>query len=211
MAASECPLLQGGLSVTQEQCEQLFKGRRSVRNFKKKQVEQHVAEELLDLARYAPSGHNSGGVHWLVMADKNELQAVKENVADWMHVMLEEMPEYASSLHLDTTLERWTKGEDVILRNAPMLIVAYAEIDSRMAPASCCIALSHLELAASMRGLGACWAGYFNTAANAFAPLQKLLAFPEGYVSYGAMMLGYPQFTYSRIPKRKDVHITWRL
>jgi nitroreductase/NAD-dependent dihydropyrimidine dehydrogenase PreA subunit len=211
MVASECTEVQSGLRISQEQCEQLFKSRRSVRNFRKKKVVQNIAEELLDLARYAPSGHNSGGVHWLVLADTNELQALKESVAGWMQYMLEKMPDFALSLHLDITLKRWTEGEDVILRNAPMLLVAYAEKDSRMAPASCSIALSHLELAASIRGLGACWAGYFNAAANAFPPMQKLLALPDGHVSYGAMMLGYPQFSYSRIPKRKDAHITWRL
>jgi len=125
--------------------------------------------------------------------------------------MLEVMPEFASSLHLESTVKRWRAGEDVILRGAPMLLVAYAEKESRMAPASCIIALSHLELAASARELGACWAGYFNVAANEFPPMQELLGLPEGYVSYGAMMLGYPRFSYTRIPKRSAADVEWRL
>ena len=123
VAASECSLLHDGLKLTREQCGQLFKGRRSVRNYKKRLVEQDIVEELLDLVRYAPSGHNSGGVRWLVLADKKELQAMKQAVADWMLFMLNNKPEFALMLHLDATFKRWTEGEDVILRNAPMLIV----------------------------------------------------------------------------------------
>lgn len=211
MDASECTPLQKGLALSKEQSEQLFKGRRSIRNFKKKQVDQSTVSELLDLVRYSPSGHNSGGVRWLVLANKEELQKLKEAVAGWMMYMLEKMPELSLSLHLDATLERWKKGEDVILRGAPMVLVAYADKENRMAPASCTIALSHLELTASAKGLGACWAGYFNTAANVFPPMQQLLGLPEGHVSFGAMMLGHPQFAYSRIPKRVSADIEWRL
>lgn len=211
MAASECTLIQKELRVTKKQCEHLFKTRRSIRNFKKKEVEQSTVSELLDLARYSPSGHNSGGVHWLVLAKRDELDRLKEAVVSWMEYMLEQMPEFALSLHLDSTLARWRAGEDVILRGAPMLLVAHGEKENRMAPASCTIALSHLELAASARELGACWAGYFNAAANAFPPMHQLLGLPEGHVCFGAMMLGYPKFSYTRIPKRNAANIEWRL
>ncbi len=166
MRASDCSPLDTMATLPDQHIEQLFKVRRSVRNFKKKQLEKGDVYDLLDIVRYAPSGHNSGGVNWLALANKDELHALKESVAGWMGYMLGNMNELAASLHLDTTLERWKKGEDVILRGAPMVLVAYAEENSRMAPASCSIALSHLELAASAKGFGACWAGYFNVAAN---------------------------------------------
>ena len=211
MGASDCTLVDKEMMISAKQAEQLFKGRRSIRTFKKKDVEQIIVSELLDIVRYSPSGHNSGGVNWLVLANKDELQMLKESVAGWMEYMLLHMNEFALSLNLDTTLERWKKGEDVILRGAPMVLLAYAEKESRMAPASCNIALSHLELAASAKGLGACWAGYFNAAANAYPPMQELLKLPDGFSSYGVMMLGYSQFSYARIPKRKDSQIEWRL
>ena len=206
-----CTDLDKDLSLSDRQCEQLFKGRRSIRNFKNRTVEKSDVEALLDIARYSPSGHNSGGVHWLVLSNRDELHGLKEEVAGWMAYMLSNMKEFALSLHLDTTLERWKNGEDVILRDAPMVVMACAEKDSRMAPASCTIALSHLELAASARGMGACWAGYFNAAANSYPPMQERLALPDGYASYGVMMLGYPRFSYARIPKRKEASVEWRI
>lgn len=211
MRAADCVPVSNALDISHKQSEQLFKARRSVRNFKNRQVERTDVEQLLDLARYSPSGHNSGGVNWLVIANSEELQKLKEGVAGWMGYMLGNMKDFALSLHLDTTLERWERGEDVILRDAPMVVMAYAEKESRMAPASCTIALSHLELAAGARGLGACWAGYFNAAANAYPPMQALLNLPDGHSSYGAMMLGYPKLSYARIPQRKAANIEWRL
>ncbi len=128
---------------------------------KKKDVQKNDIVELLEFASYAPSGHNSGGVEWLVIADQKELHKLKEAVAGWMKRVIEKMPDLAQSLHLETTLETLSSGQDVILRDAPVLLIACADKENQMAPASCTIAMSHLELAASARGLGACWAGYF--------------------------------------------------
>ena len=71
------------------------------------------------------------------------------------------------------------------------------------------IALTYLELAAYSLGVGACWAGYFEMAAVNYAPLQKALGIPEGNRPYGAMMLGYPKYKYSRIPLRKEIDVKW--
>jgi len=80
-----------------------------------------------------------------------------------------------------------------------------------MAPTTCTIALATLELASTAMGLGCCWAGYFNAAATTFPPMLEALALPSGHQSFGAMMVGYPKFTYHRLPTRKMPNITWRM
>jgi len=74
----------------------------------------------------------------------------------------------------------------------------------------CSIALTYLELAAFSMGLGACWAGWFNFAANHHPPLTEALRLPEGHAVFGAMMLGHPRHGYQRIPPRKEPAIAWR-
>jgi hypothetical protein len=69
---------------------------------------------------------------------------------------------------------------------------------------------NNLELAASSFALGACWAGYFNTAAIFWPSLQQELGFPEGNVSFRSMMVGYPKFKYQRLPLKNDTEIMWR-
>ena len=124
--------------------------------------------------------------------------------------MIGNMPELAASMHMDKTLQRWEDGNDVILRDAPVLIVTHAEKDNRAAPSTCTIALTYLELAAISMGLGCCWAGYFNAAATTFPPMMEALSLPRGHQCFGAMMVGYPKFNYHRLPTRKPPSINWR-
>jgi nitroreductase len=125
--------------------------------------------------------------------------------------MLENMSEMALAQNMDRTVRHWEKGEDVILRNAPALIIAHAPEDDPIAPSSSTIALAHLELAASAMGLGTCWAGYFYVASMNFPPMLEALPLPDGHKCLGSMMVGYPKFTYHRLPLRNSPEITWRL
>ncbi len=210
ISLEQCPPVQKELLLSEEQCDQFLRSRRSIRNYRDKPVPQENLQKLIEAARYAPSGHNSQGAEWLVLSARDELNRLVVVVGDWMRWMLASMPELALSIHIDKALERLEAGEDVILRGAPVLIIAHGPKDDRMVPATCTIALTHLELAATGMGLGGCWAGYFNAAASTFPPMRAVLDLPEGHLCFGAMMIGYPQFHYHRMPERKAPVITWR-
>lgn len=211
MAVESCAPVRPEWRLSPEQGEHFLRARRSVRVYKNKPVDRDVLARLIDVARYAPSGINSQGARWLVLGDRDELRRLAGLVTDWMRWMQSNMPEAARGLHLDRTLERWNSGQDVILRGAPAVIVAHAEKDNRMAPTTCTIALAYLELAATSMGLGTCWAGYFNAAATTYPPMLEALGLPEGHQCHGAMMVGYPQFDYHRLPTRKSPEILWRM
>ena len=93
--------------------------------------------------------------------------------------------------------------------NEPVLIIAYAEKNNPIAATDCSIALAYFDLAAKAAGLGCCWAGAFFTAAHAYPPLIEALGLPENCITYGALFLGYPKYTYHRIPVRKPARITY--
>ena len=211
MAVEACQPVRPALRLTAEQSEHFLRARRSIRVYREQPVAREELARLIEIARYAPSGHNTQGAEWLVLGDRNELHRLSGIVIDWMRWMLAHMEEVALSLHIDRTLERWEAGNDVILRGAPVVIVAHAAKDNRMAPTTCTIALATLELASTAIGLGCCWAGYFNAAATTFPPMQEALALPSGHQSFGAMMVGHPKFTYHRLPTRKMPNITWRM
>ncbi len=205
------PPIRKDLALSLEQCEQFVRSRRSIRNYKDTPVEQNTLARLIDIARYAPSGHNTQGAQWLVLGNREELNRLSALVADWMGWMIENKPDIAAMMHMERTLAFWKTGYDVFLRGAPDLIVAHAHKDDPVAPTTCTIALTTLELAAPSLGLGCCWAGYFNTAATYYPPLQEALPLPEGHKSLGAMMVGYPKFRYQRMPPRKEPPIIWRM
>ena len=211
MLMEKCPSIQKELLLSVEQCEQFLRARRSIRAYKEESVPKNELIKLVDLARYAPTGHNTQSVEWLILGNKDELKHLAGIAVDWMHWMLSNMSEVALSLHMDRAVRLWEEGKDIILRNAPVVIVAHAAKNDTMAPTASTIALSYLELAATSIGLGCCWAGYFHAAATTFPPMMKALSLPEEHQCMGTMMVGYPKFRYYRLPLRKPPEITWRL
>jgi nitroreductase/NAD-dependent dihydropyrimidine dehydrogenase PreA subunit len=210
MPAEQCPSVRDELQLGPEHCEHFLRSRRSIRVYKDRAVPRAEITRLIETARYAPSGHNSQCAEWLVADNKDDLHGLSGIVIDWMRWVMGNMPEFAQAWNLDVTVKRWEKGNDVILRGAPALVVAHAAEDNRLAPSTCTIALTYLELAATSMGLGCCWAGYFNAAASTFPPMKEALGLPEGHQSFGSMMVGYPRFSYHRLPLRKPPSITWR-
>lgn len=207
---AQCPPLRKEFLLTPEQGEHFLRSRRSIRAYKDQPVPRGDLSRLIDVARYAPSGRNSQGAEWLVLDNRDELRKLAGIVADWMRWMIQRRPELALSWHLDKVVHRWDKGHDIILRDAPVLVIAHAREEDRLALSTCTIALTYLELAATSMGLGCCWAGYFNGAATTFPPLKEALSLPPGHQSYGSMMVGYPKFSYYRLPLRKPPAITFR-
>ena len=210
MKAADCPPAGSFEVLSKERCEHFLRSRRSVRNYQDRPVDRKTLQQLIELARFAPSGHNSQCVRWHVMDRKEDLHNLAAVVVDWMRWLTVNMPDFAAAMHVERTIGRWKAGVDVVLRGAPAVIVAHAEKDNRMAPAACTLALAYLELAAPGMDLGCCWAGYFNAAATLFPPMAQALQLPEGHQSFGAMMVGYPKYSYHRLPLRKAPRITWR-
>ncbi len=210
MPLETMPPIQAELGISASQAEQFLRSRRSIRVYKDQPVEREVLERLLRLARFAPSGHNIQPVHWTVFSGKEQLQALAAGTVEWMRWMMKEQTAMASLMHMDLVVAQWEAGKDRILRGAPHVFLAHAPKAERTAPAACAIALTYLDLAAKALGLGACWAGYFGAAAATFPPLQKALALPEGHLAMGAMMVGWPKFTYHRLPERNPARVTWR-
>lgn len=207
---AQCPPIQKDFQLTPEHCEHFLRSRRSIRVYKRKTISRNDITRLIEIARYAPSGHNSQCAQWLVLDNQDELQNLAGIVAEWMRWMIRNMPELASPMHMDKTIQGWENGNDVILRDAPAVIITHARKDNRLAPSTCTIALTYLELAATSMGLGCCWAGYFNVAATTYPPMQKALSLPKGHECFGSMMVGYPKFSYHRLPTRKPPPISWR-
>jgi len=205
-----CPPMGKDWPLSRNAVSALLRGRRSIRVFRERPVEPGLVEELIALAAHAPSAHNMQPVRWLVVSGQERIQPIAGLVVAWMRSLIAAASPLAETFHMARTVLQWESGKDPIARQAPCLVVAHAAKDARLAATACTIALTYLELAAPSHGLGACWAGYINTAANLSPPLLQALDLPEEHLSYGVMMLGYPKYTYHRIPKRKAPSIIWR-
>lgn len=210
MPPDHCPPVQKGLLPGPESVRQLLRARRSIRQYKKTPVPHDLLADLLDTARYAPTGSNKQQVHWTVLQDPAGMKRFAGMVIDFTRLNLTETVDADMARRMRRIIAAWDNGKDRILRGAPNLILVHSGADLPFAEADCLIALTYLELYAYAKGLGTCWGGYFTAAANFYAPLTEALELPAGHRCYGAVMLGYPKTGYERIPRRNAPLVTWR-
>ena len=206
----DCPLMEQELAVTPKQAEQFLRGRRSIRTFKEKPVPREILEKLLETACSAPSAKNMQPWHWVVIQEPAEVRRLASMVIDWMRKVIQDNPQAAETMGFTRVVSAWDQGDERVCWAAPHLIVVHADKNWAFAAEDCTLALSHLDLYAASLGLGACWGGYFYSAVNAHPPLFEALALPDDHRALGAMMVGYPKFTYQRIPVRKRPKVTWK-
>lgn len=199
----ECPVIDDSLNISPEQCAQLIKSRRSIRCYLDKSVPREEITRLIDIARYAPTGHNAQEVRWLIVDDRDMLQKFEAAGHDWLRKVSKRDPMMAG------VVRRIEAGEPMFLRNAPVLVIAHAEKNNPIALIDSSIALAYFDLAANVIGLGCCWAGFFMISANTYPALKKTVKLPDDQQVYGALMLGYPKYRFRRIPQRNPARITW--
>lgn len=210
METAACPPVRAELTLGSEQAEQFFRSRRSIRTYSSRAVEREQLTRLIDLAHYAPTGTNSQQVQWLVINSRAQLHVMGALIIDMLRNLIAAGHPLAQAYRLERSVAAWEAGRDPVLRGAPALIVAHAPKAYPLAQVDSTIALTFLDLAAPTVGLGACWAGFFMMAAAQNPQLQELLALPDGHSCCGALMIGYPQYPYHRLPTRKEPAITWR-
>jgi nitroreductase/NAD-dependent dihydropyrimidine dehydrogenase PreA subunit len=211
--ANECLPIKKELMLNSEQVEQFLRSRRSIRNFKEKEVPKETIAKLIDLARYAPTAHNDQAVEWIVICGKDEIKKYTELVVEYFRQVLNEDPKDSRKNHYDLIVGAWDMGIDIIGRNASQLIFTHAskkEVFSSFYATDCATALGYMELAAPSLGLGTCWNGMYLTAINESKALRDALCIPEQNGCYGALMAGYPAVKYYRMPTRKEPKIIWK-
>ena len=209
MGFEDGELLNIHLVPTWDEARQFLVSRRSVRVYVNKPVEKEKILQCLDVARFAPNGANRQIVRWVVISDPEQVRRIAQMSVDWMKSVRESNPAMYKEAKLELFTSAWDAGHDQISRGAPCFIQAWAPKDERTAPQAATIALAYAQLAAHALGLGSSWSGGINTAAQAYPPLIELLGLPEGTVSFGTILLGYPAETFLQIPVRKPVDVSW--
>ena len=208
MPPAETPLIDESLKISFEQCSQLIRARRSIREYKDTDVGKEEFERIIDVARYAPTGHNFQGVHWLVVNNREKVRKVAAIGADWLRGMAGENPQMAEMF--SGIVKELDAGHDEFLHDAPSFVITCAQKENRIAATDCVIALSYFDLVANTAGLGCCWAGFLMMAAATYPPMINELKLPHELAPHGAMLVGYPAYPYVRIPARKPAKIIFQ-
>lgn len=209
MASEQLLPLQDDLLPEPEQIGELMRSRRSIRTYKKKEVERETINKLINTARYAPTGHNTQSVRWLVIDNSEEIRRLAGLIIEWFRYLIKEQSPLAQQFSLEYFVSGWESGTDTVLRGAPAIVVAHASKAYGAAEINSTIALTYFELAASTYGIGSCWAGVVNLAATEWKPFREALNIPETDIC-SALLFGYPKYRYHQIPKRNEAIVEWR-
>ena len=156
--------------------------RRSVRLFKPEPPSEEEIVKLLDVCRYAPTAGNSQGMYYIVIRDNT------------------------------TVLRAYNdRGQDIIARNAPMLIFATAKRLNRTGVSNAEQAWAYAELFAPTIGLGTTIAGFIQTCGIAgYQPLLDLVGVPPKFKICGTLMVGHPKYKFQRMVERQHLKVEFK-
>jgi nitroreductase/NAD-dependent dihydropyrimidine dehydrogenase PreA subunit len=211
-----------------ESLSNLFKTRRSRRQFQNKPVPKEIIEKILDVAgRYSATGHNEENVFFTIIQDKDLLASIskectiqvtnlvekfedpkgQESLAsvfspDMMNKIINVIPSFKRSLKMIK------KGEEVWHRNAEIIII-HSPKNSLSLIENCTLAAAQIMLAAETLGLGTCSLGYITTFFNQFRSIGKMAKIPTKHQACYTLAIGYPKARYYRIPARKPLKAKW--
>ena len=184
--------------------------RRSIRNFKALVPKQEEITRLLDICRYAPTAGNSQGLSYIVISDAKVIKTIAETVADWMNEEIE--ANSSNKRYYRTVLQAYReRKQDIIARQAPVLIFAYARRLNTTGVSNAEQAWAYAELFAPTIGLGTTIAGFIQTCGIAgYEPLLDLVGIPAKHKLVGCLMVGYPKYKYQRMPERQPLKVEFR-
>jgi len=188
-----------------------LRSRRSIRRYKPDAVPREVLLRLLDVARFAPSGANTQGLSYLVVTQPELIKKLTAATINWLEALIvsSEAPWVKRYKGLVASYRK--TQVDTVLRDAPSVIIATAPKAVPMGKDTARFALAYAELFATTLGLGTCWAGLFEGCASSGSrEIYNLLGIDEATAVVGAIMVGYPRYTYHRLVDRNPLAVTWR-
>jgi len=193
--------------INAETAQQFLRSRRSIRCYKTTTVPRDQLVRLVNISRFAPTTGNQQGISYIIVEDKEVLKKATEITIEWMESLIDN-PSYLSFRYY-VRAYRETRIDN-ILRDAPHLILATASKEFRNGRENTIFSFAYLELFATALRLGTCWAGIFEQCVfSNYSPLLELLNIPADKVFTGAVMVGYPQYSYNRLIDRNPLDITW--
>jgi nitroreductase/NAD-dependent dihydropyrimidine dehydrogenase PreA subunit len=207
---------------------ELLRSRRSIREFRSKPVERALIEQIVEAARFAPSAHNVQSTEYIVVQDPAILKQIVElTIAQyrrWRNLLSNPIVRPITRLTMGAAgqamlneisknftdlIDQYEQGHDPILREAPTLLIFYADRHVGFAGTNANLALQNASLVCETLKLGAFYAGYVVAGSNFNARLARLLKLPPNHKIYAGLAIGYPRFHYKNWIERKPAQIQW--
>ncbi len=214
------PLPEAGKAADYEQLHSLLFKRRSIRDFKDKDIEQEKIDQILKTAASAPMGIPPSDVEVVIFRGRERVRAFSKDFIQylesikWMFskwiipfwrpfISREDYEMNKSFLNplIDFLIERNKKGEDWLLYNAPLAMYFYGSPYAD--PADPYIPATYAMLTAESLGLGTCMIGSIHPFLRRGSSYLKT-KYKINYKNKNGIFLiiGYPKVKYHKAIKR---------
>jgi nitroreductase len=198
--------------------------RRSVRQFKDEPVSRSVIEQIIDLARYAPTASNDQNVGYIVVTEKRLIEETANDIFGFTSRLYNKTKKGIGRIIVNLTglvNNRYLKvmdyvqgqnaetGRDFILHNAPVLILIHAPKNARFTSDNCNIAATTIINYAHVLRLGTCLIGVMTMALRYSGKLRRKLGVPKDRRVYATLVMGYPAYRHKNTVSRKKSEVQW--
>ena len=201
-------------NVEAENLLNFIKFRRTVRNFKEKDVENEKLLKIIEAGRFTQTATNSQNVSYVIVKDKiNEvkelvLEGLKKSGEYILNSEDENLKKYRMYAEMWISMyngyKEDPKGADRLFFNAPAIIVTVS--DSQV---NASLASSNMELMTDALGLGTFFSGFIQIASKDNKEILDLLGINDGNQIVSCLVIGYPNVKYKRTVPRKEASINW--
>ncbi len=218
--SSEFELLDESVRPTFGEFLKFLKMRRSRREFKPDPVPKSEIEKLLLAAVQAPSAINNQSMQYTAVCDPDRIRGISSRAAIAIkkvsrmmrnpllkglfrllaRATYDDVMQFLPLMELITELQ--ARGKDMILYDAPCVILLHAPKSDTCAPMDANFSAENILLAAETLGLGACVVGFVYEPMNKDPEMKRLAGIPKDHKVYSAIALGYPRFRYRAAPPK---------
>ena len=200
--------------IEPEKLLKFIKFRRSIRRFKRKDVEKEKLEKIIEAGRFTQTGRNLQDVNYTVVTDKiMDLKRIVikclKNKSDYIleNTLEDDKGMRKYGLLWKRMYEKFNEdpdNNDSLFYNAPSLIVvsAASELDGGLAS-------SNMELMVDALGLGTFFCGFMVHVAKDNKEIREFLNIKDDYEIVSVIVIGYPDARYKRTVPRKKPDVTW--
>jgi len=169
--------------------------RRSIRSYTDEVLSGEVINELLVLGTKAATGSNVQPWGFVVIKDKEAIDAMSEEIKKQIHDNLEDYPYFKQ-------YEKWlTNPKFHVFNRANCIMVIYGDTSTHFYDKDCSLAAANIMLAAHDKGIGTCWIGF----AERYCSTPEFKArynVPENFDIVCTLSMGYSKMQMSP-PERK--------
>jgi nitroreductase/NAD-dependent dihydropyrimidine dehydrogenase PreA subunit len=179
-------------TISNQELKKLFLSKRSIRQYKNKDVEKETIEQIIKCMSYAPVAMNKHSLKCLAISDKQKINELIDSIID----AIEEVEER------DVYKKKRENGIDPFFYKAPHILILHSNNDWDSTNAI--ITITYAMLYAETIGIGSCWIGGVQMFLNENKKIkEKVLGIKDKI--YGFMIFGYPAVNYYCSPPRPTI------